>query len=140
MVNENQTPMQAEEVNKDAVNGNTVKEEAKTASEDKTKTVQELIDKVKNDSNMANNSKMDTLAILVMRFVEENSELQNEANMVKDQMKKHKEAKDAIKALNEFLKKQIELVKQESALRLEEEQKLKECKWSNGRPNAADGE
>ena len=39
--------------------------------------------------------------------------------MVKDQMKKHKEAKDAIKALNEFLKKQIELVKQESALRLE---------------------
>ena len=34
-------------------------------------------------------------------------------------MKKHKEAKDAIKALNEFLKKQIELVKQESALRLE---------------------
>ena len=39
--------------------------------------------------------------------------------MVKDQMKKHKEAKDAIKALNEFLKKQIGLVKQESALRLE---------------------
>ena len=79
---------------------------------------------------------MDTLAILVMRFVEENSEydfyiqlfylllilydrLQNEATMVKDQMKKHKEAKDAIKALNEFLKKQIGLVKQESALRLE---------------------
>ena len=71
-----------------------------------------------------------------MRFVEENSEyvfdiklfnlllilyvrLQNEATMVKDQMKKHKEAKDAIKALNEFLKKQIGLVKQESALRLE---------------------
>ena len=45
--------------------------------------------------------------------------LQNEATMVKDQMKKHKEAKDAIKALNEFLKKQIGLVKQESALRLE---------------------
>ena len=42
--------------------------------EDKTKTVQELIDKVKNDSNMPNSSKMDTLAILVMRFVEENSE------------------------------------------------------------------
>ena len=98
--------------------------------------MQELINKVKNDTNMANSSKMDTLAILVMRFVEENSEydfyiqlfylllilydrLQNEATMVKDQMKKHKEAKDAIKALNEFLKKQIGLVKQESALRLE---------------------
>jgi len=127
MVNENQTPVETVEDNKDEVNGNTVTESRpmegiKAESEDKTKTVQDLIDKVKNDSNMANSSKMDTLAILVMRFVEENSELQNEATMVKDQMKKHKEAKDAIKALNEFLKKQIELVKQESALRLEEEQ------------------
>jgi len=127
MVNENQTPVETVEDNKDEVNGNTVTESKpmegiKAESEDKTKTVQDLIDKVKNDSNMANSSKMDTLAILVMRFVEENSELQNEATMVKDQMKKHKEAKDAIKALNEFLKKQIELVKQESALRLEEEQ------------------
>jgi len=127
MVNENQTPVETVEDNKDEVNGNTVTESApideiKAEPEDKTKTVQDLIDKVKNDANMANSSKMDTLAILVMRFVEENSELQNEATMVKDQMKKHKEAKDAIKALNEFLKKQIELVKQESALRLEEEQ------------------
>jgi len=127
MVNENQTPVETVEDNKDEVNGNTVTESKpmegiKAEFEDKTKTVQDLIDKVKNDSNMANSSKMDTLAILVMRFVEENSELQNEATMVKDQMKKHKEAKDAIKALNEFLKKQIELVKQESALRLEEEQ------------------
>jgi len=127
MVNENQTQVETVEDNKDEVNGNTVTEsepvdEIRAEPEDKTKTVQDLIDKVKNDSNMANSSKMDTLAILVMRFVEENSELQNEATMVKDQMKKHKEAKDAIKALNEFLKKQIELVKQESALRLEEEQ------------------
>jgi len=127
MVNENQTPVETVEDSKDEVNGNTVTESApideiKAEPEDKTKTVQDLIDKVKNDANMANSSKMDTLAILVMRFVEENSELQNEATMVKDQMKKHKEAKDAIKALNEFLKKQIELVKQESALRLEEEQ------------------
>ena len=34
-------------------------------------------------------------------------------------MKKHIEAKDAIKALNVFLKKQIDLVKQESELRLQ---------------------
>jgi len=127
MVNENQTPVDTVEDNKNEVNGNAEtksesREGTKAEPEDKTKTVQELIDKVKNDSNMPNSSKMDTLAILVMRFVEENSELQNEAIMVKDQMKKHKEAKDAIKALNEFLKKQIELVKQESALRLEEEQ------------------
>lgn len=136
MVNENQTPVEPEKVSieekRDDVNGNDVnakepKEVPKAAAaEDKTKTVQELIDKVKNDTNMTNTSKMDTLAILVMRFVEENSELQNEATMVKDQMKKHKEAKDAIKALNEFLKKQIGLVKQESALRLEEEQSKRE--------------
>jgi len=126
MVNENQTPVEAENVAQDDVNGNAVTEgkpaETPKEPEDKTKTVQDLIDKVKNDTNMANSSKMDTLAILVMRFVEENSDLQNEATMVKDQMKKHREAKDAIKALNEFLKKQIDLVKQESALRLEEEQ------------------
>merc|ERR1739838_71329 len=57
---------------------------------------------------------------------EENSELQNEANEVNGQMKKHMEAKDAIKALNVFLKKQIDLVKQESELRLQEEQSKRE--------------
>jgi len=87
----------------------------------KANSVQELVEKVKNDAHLSSSSKMDTLALLVMRFVEENSELQNEANMVNDQMKKHKDAKDAMKALNDFLKKQIDLVKQESALRLEEE-------------------
>merc|ERR1719186_1456331 len=89
-------------------------------------TVQELVDKVKNDTHLSNSSKMDTLALLVMRFVEENSELQNEANEVNGQMKKHIEAKDAIKALNVFLKKQIDLVKQESELRLQEEQSKRE--------------
>merc|ERR1739838_509682 len=57
---------------------------------------------------------------------EENSELQNEANEVNGQMKKHMEAKDAIKALNVFLKKQIDLVKLESELRLQEEQSKRE--------------
>ena len=42
--------------------------------ESKAKTVEELIEKIKNDGNLSNGSKMDTLAILVMRFVEENSE------------------------------------------------------------------
>ena len=108
MVNENQTPVEAEKVsiedNKDEVNGNEVNEkEPKDApeaaagdifmepkscsyynlySEDKTKTVQELINKVKNDTNMANSSKMDTLAILVMRFVEENSEYDFDINFI----------------------------------------------------------
>ena len=78
MVNENQTPVEAENVVQDEVNDNAVTEgkpaETPKEPEDKTKTVQDLIDKVKNDTNMANSSKMDTLAILVMRFVEENSE------------------------------------------------------------------
>ena len=39
--------------------------------------------------------------------------------MVNQQSKKHIEAKDAIKALNEFLKKQISLTKEESELRLQ---------------------
>eukprot|EP00092_Neocalanus_flemingeri_P007036 GFUD01007599.1.p1 GENE.GFUD01007599.1~~GFUD01007599.1.p1 ORF type:complete len:360 (+),score=139.28 GFUD01007599.1:57-1136(+) len=138
----NETPVEAEKVTQEekevAVeekNGNEVTEnkpieETKQADADhqagKAKTVQELIDKVKNDAHLSNSSKMDTLAILVMRFVEENSELQNEAAMVNDQMKKHKEAKEAIKALNGFLKKQIDLVKQESLLRLQEEQSKRE--------------
>jgi len=121
MVNEGQTPVEAEKV---------AAEEIKDAPEDpqtkKMNTVQELVDKVKNDAHLSNSSKMDTLALLVMRFVEENSELQNEANEVNGQMKKHIEAKDAIKALNVFLKKQIDLVKQESELRLQEEQSKRE--------------
>ena len=40
-------------------------------------TVQELVNKVKNDAHLSNSSKMDTLALLVMRFVEENSEYDN---------------------------------------------------------------
>jgi len=121
MVNEGQTPVEAEKV---------AAEEIKDAAEDpqtkKMNSVQELVDKVKNDAHLSNSSKMDTLALLVMRFVEENSELQNEANEVNGQMKKHIEAKDAIKALNVFLKKQIDLVKQESELRLQEEQSKRE--------------
>jgi len=115
----------ASEVKSDDVFHKKEMEEATQKTEDsmarKANTVGELIEKVKNDAHLSSSSKMDTLALLVMRFVEENSELQNEANMVNDQMKKHKDAKEAMKSLNDFLKKQIDLVKQESALRLEEE-------------------
>jgi len=122
MVKENQSEVESEKAL--AKPETDTKDDSK--AESKAKTVEELIEKIKNDGNLSNGSKMDTLAILVMRFVEENSELQKEATMVKDQMRKHREAKDAIKALNEFLKKQIDLVKQESALRLQEEQSKRE--------------
>jgi len=136
MVNENHTPVDVKmndaaedtsvEINGNNINGNTPSEDSSNTAGDaqvgKIKTVQVLVEKVKNDTHLSTTSKMDTLALLITRFVEENSELQHEAKMVNDQMEKHKEAKDAMKALNVFLKKQIDLVKQESELRLEEEQ------------------
>eukprot|EP00092_Neocalanus_flemingeri_P017683 GFUD01019129.1.p1 GENE.GFUD01019129.1~~GFUD01019129.1.p1 ORF type:complete len:352 (+),score=130.61 GFUD01019129.1:54-1109(+) len=96
------------------------------AEPSKSSTVQELIAKVKNDSQLSDSSKLDTLALLVMTFVNENSGLENEIKMINEQAKKHVEAKDAIKALNEFLKKQISLVKEESELRLQEEKSKRE--------------
>merc|ERR1712106_447963 len=66
--------------------------------------------------------KIDTLCILLQKFVEENQGLKNEIEIVGDQVEKHKAAKDALRTLNETYKKQIVLVKEESKLRLEEEQ------------------
>merc|ERR1712128_90461 len=65
---------------------------------------------------------IDTLCILLQKFVEENQGLKNEIEIVGDQVEKHKAAKDALRTLNETYKKQIVLVKEESKLRLEEEQ------------------
>jgi len=87
----------------------------------KSNTVQELIAKVKNDPELSSTGKLDTLALLVMTFVKENSVLQNEITMVNETTQKHIDAKEAIKALNDFFKTQISLVKEESELRLEEE-------------------
>merc|ERR1712106_1296014 len=66
--------------------------------------------------------KIETLCILLQKFVEENQGLKNEIEIVGDQVEKHKAAKDALRTLNETYKKQIVLVKEESKLRLEEEQ------------------
>ena len=45
--------------------------------------------------------------------------LKNEIEIVGDQVEKHKTAKESLKKLNETYKKQIELVREESKLRLE---------------------
>jgi len=87
----------------------------------KSNSVQELIAKVKNDPELSESAKLDTLALLVMTFVKENSVLQNEIVIVNETTKKHIDAKEAIKALNVFLKTQISLAKEESELRLQEE-------------------
>jgi len=85
------------------------------------KGVEDLIDRVKNDSLLTDEAKLDTLALLVINFRKENDQVQDEINMVNRQATKQIEAKGAIHALNEFLKRQISLIKEEGELKLEEE-------------------
>merc|ERR1711923_352064 len=83
--------------------------------------IQGIVARVKDDPNIAEKEKIDTLCILVQKFVIENQTLKDEIDLANDQIGKHKEAKDAMKTLNDTYKKQIALVKEESKLRLEEE-------------------
>jgi len=84
--------------------------------------IQGIVARVRDDPNIPETDKIDTLCILVQKFVEENQTLKSEIEIVGDQVDKHKHAKEALKTLNETYKKQIVLVKEESKLRLEEEQ------------------
>jgi len=84
--------------------------------------IQGIVARVKDDPNIPETDKIDTLCMLVQKFVEENQALKGEIEIVGDQVDKHKQAKEALKTLNETYKKQIVLVKEESKLRLEEEQ------------------
>lgn len=86
------------------------------------KTVEGVVGRLKNDTSMSDSDKIDTLCLLVQRIVEENSSLKSEIQLVIEQCEKQKEAKEAIKTLNEAYKRQIDLVREESKLRLEEEQ------------------
>jgi len=128
MAKDGQKPAKTAHLNGVYVNEeNAEKQESDSGAEpSKSNTVQDLISKVKNDPELSDSGKLDTLALLVMTFVKENSVLQTEIIMVNQQSKKHIEAKDAIKALNEFLKKQISLTKEESELRLQEEKSKRE--------------
>jgi len=108
---------------KDA-NGNV--EEAKEArdetGEKQTKTVLSVVTKLKEDTKLSDSEKIDTLCLLVQRIVEENKVLKNEITVVGDQCEKQREAKEVLATLNTAYKKQIDLVREESKLRLEEEQ------------------
>jgi len=84
--------------------------------------IQGIVARVREDPNIPETDKIDTLCMLVQKFVEENQTLKSEIEIVGDQVDKHKHAKEALKSLNETYKKQIVLVKEESKLRLEEEQ------------------
>jgi len=82
---------------------------------------------LKNDTSISDSDKIDTLCLLVQRIVEENSMLKGEIEVVGEQCEKQREAKEAIKTLNEAYKKQIDLVREESKLRLQEEQSKRQA-------------
>jgi len=84
--------------------------------------IQGIVSRVRDDPNIPEEDKIETLCMLLQKFVEENQGLKNEIEIVGDQVEKHKTAKESLKKLNETYKKQIELVREESKLRLEEEQ------------------
>jgi len=85
------------------------------------KTVASILEKVKNDSEMSSDQKIDTLSMLLSKFVEENGVLKNEVGIIMDNMKKHVEHKDTLKMMNDALKRQVDLVKEECELRIKEE-------------------
>jgi len=86
------------------------------------KTVEGIISKVKDDAAMSDSDKINTLSLLLQKFVAENGVLKNEVTIVTEQMGKHIEAKNTLKAMNDAYKKQIVLIKEECNLRIEEEQ------------------
>merc|ERR1711936_569844 len=86
------------------------------------KTVAGILARVKNDTEMSDMEKIDTLCLLLSKFVEENGVLKNEIGIMLEQIKKHVAAKETLKAMNEAYKRQVDLVKEECELRLKEEQ------------------
>merc|ERR1712242_267729 len=70
---------------------------------------------------MTDIEKIDTLCLLLSKFVEENGVLKNEVGIMLEQIKKHNSAKETLKAMNAAYKKQVDLVKEECELRLKEE-------------------
>merc|ERR1712192_310061 len=105
---------------KDA-NGNVEEVVAESAGDRQTKTVLSVVTKLNEDTKLSDCEKIDTLCLLVQRIVEENKVLKNEIAVVGDQCEKQREAKEVILTLNTAYKKQIDLVREESRLRLEEE-------------------
>jgi len=85
------------------------------------KTVANILHRVKEDTEMSSDQKIDTLSMLLTKFVAENGVLKNEVNIIMDNMKKHIEHKETLKMMNEALKRQMDLVKEECELRLKEE-------------------
>ena len=82
------------------------------------KTVASILQRVKDDTEMTSEEKINTLSMLLGKFVEENGVLKNEIDIILEQMKKHVEHKNTLKMMNDALKRQVDLVKEESELKL----------------------
>merc|ERR1712062_139617 len=95
------------------------------------KTVAGILARVKNDTEMSDMEKIDTLCLLLSKFVEENGVLKNEIGIMLEQIKKHVAAKETLKAMNEAYKRQVDLVKEECELRLKEEQTKRQEKMGD---------
>merc|ERR1711997_782240 len=95
---------------------NSTEKDIEDANKKTAKTVAGILTRVKEDTE-----KIDTLCLLLSKFVEENGVLKNEVGIMLEQIKKHNAAKETLKAMNAAYKKQVDLVKEECELRLKEE-------------------
>jgi len=101
---------------------NSTEKDIEDANRKTAKTVAGILTRVKEDTEMTDVEKIDTLCLLLSKFVEENGVLKNEVGIMLEQIKKHNAAKETLKAMNEAYKRQVDLVKEECELRLKEEQ------------------
>merc|ERR1712183_368960 len=101
---------------------NSTEKDIEDANRKTAKTVAGILTRVKEDTEMTDMEKIDTLCLLLSKFVEENGVLKNEVGIMLEQIKKHNAAKETLKAMNEAYKRQVDLVKEECELRLKEEQ------------------
>jgi len=114
-----------------AVNGSATDESERVADGETSamsKSVEKILEKIKLDAHMSDPQKVDTLCILFKKIIEENNLLKCELGMMGEQMQKSNQAKEAVKQLNSAYKMQIDLVKEENELKLQEEAaKRAEC-------------
>eukprot|EP00088_Acartia_fossae_P070030 TRINITY_DN9273_c0_g1_i2.p1 TRINITY_DN9273_c0_g1~~TRINITY_DN9273_c0_g1_i2.p1 ORF type:complete len:387 (-),score=125.39 TRINITY_DN9273_c0_g1_i2:147-1307(-) len=125
--NDNQTPATNGDTNPEPVEEN--KEGGAEESKGGTvKTVNGILAKVKNNPNMKDSDKIDTLCVLVAKILDENNMLKTDLTTMTDHISKASQANEAVKKLNSAYKQQIELVQEESQLKLKEEEvKRAEC-------------
>jgi len=85
------------------------------------KTVTGILAKVKNNPDMADSDKVDTLCVLLEKIIDENTTLKTDLVAMNDHISKASQGNDALKKLNAAYKEQIKLVQEETDLKIQEE-------------------